>query len=88
MKNAKRMKRLGIAAAKRVAEEHGAIQAIVLLFDGESYSAVSYGHTKASCSDVARTLDAIVDQLVDGEIPSPRPAGPCPFPRIDQAGEP
>lgn len=65
------MKRPTITAARRLCEEHGARQVIVLCFDGESVAGASYGATREECADVAAVLDVLVDGMLDRSIPVP-----------------
>lgn len=65
------MKKPTITDVRRVCEAHEARQAIVILFDGERYAAVSYGTTKAECKAVAKTVDDIADGLAAGRITAP-----------------
>lgn len=60
-----------IGAVRKVVEEHGAKQGVVLLFDGTHFAAISYGHTKASCARVGALLDRIVELINFGELPNP-----------------
>lgn len=66
------MKRPTIGPARWLAREHGARQAIVILFDGDDYAAASYGETSRECAGVKRTLDGIGQQIERGLVPDPR----------------
>jgi hypothetical protein len=46
-------KRIPIAVAKRIAEEQGCSQVIVLAFDGELTHVVTYGKTLMDCAQAA-----------------------------------
>lgn len=46
-------KRIPIAAARRIAIDHGCSQVIVLAWDGEKTHVVTYGKTKADCLQAA-----------------------------------
>lgn len=65
------LQKVTITEVRRVVEAHRAAQGIVILFGGGRFASASYGTTKALCSLVAKTLDAIADGLVDGRIPAP-----------------
>jgi len=65
------LRKVTITDVRRIVEAHGAAQGIVILFGGGRFASASYGTTKALCSLVAKTLDAIADGLKDGRIPAP-----------------
>lgn len=50
-------KRIPITAAKRVAEEHGLKQVLMIGYDGERVHVVTYGVTKADCAAAAKAQD-------------------------------
>ncbi len=49
--------RIPITIAKRVAEETGLRQVLLIGFDGEKTHIVTYGKTKADCAAAARAQD-------------------------------
>ena len=48
-------KRVPVMAAKRVAQEQGLRQVVLLAYDGELVHVVTYGKTKADCADAAKS---------------------------------
>lgn len=62
------MKNATIKEVRKIVEEHGARQGILILFDDGNMSAASYGETKAECASLRKTLDDIADKLANGEI--------------------
>ena len=50
-------KRVPISAAKRVAEEQGFRQVVIVGYDGERVHVVTYGKTKADCKSAAQAQD-------------------------------
>lgn len=50
-------KRIPIAAARRVAEEFGLKQCLLIGWDGEQTHVVTYGETKADCEAAAKAQD-------------------------------
>lgn len=67
-----------ITAARHLCGVIGARQVVVVAFEGEKWSVVSYGATKEECEAVKATCDAIADGLLHGAIPGPM-AKPCSF---------
>jgi hypothetical protein len=51
------MKRIPIATAKRVAQEHGLKQCLLIGWDGERVHVVTYGATKDDCEKAAKAQD-------------------------------
>ncbi len=49
--------RIPIAAAKRLADQYGCTQVLILAYDGERTHRVTYGKTKADCAAVAVAQD-------------------------------
>ncbi len=62
------MKRLSITEARQICEKLGARGVIVLSFSEDNIAGTSYGATRAECSDLGRTLDAIVDEISSERI--------------------
>lgn len=46
-------KRIPVAAAKRVAEDYGQRQVVIVTWDGETTHVVTYGATVADCAQAA-----------------------------------
>lgn len=65
------MKKIAISEARRLAEQSGAETIVVFAFTDDQFSAVSYGVTNVKCRSAARWLDAIADDLKNGNIPAP-----------------
>jgi hypothetical protein len=61
-----------ISDAKAICAALGSRSAIVLTFGAGRLAGVSYGETVAECKSTAKTLDAIVDAIMDRSIPSPK----------------
>jgi hypothetical protein len=51
------MKRIPISAAKKVAEQCGLKQCLLIGWDGENAHVVTYGATKADCDAAAKAQD-------------------------------
>ena len=49
--------RIPVSAAKRVAEQHGLKQCILIGWDGKQVHVVTYGKTKADCETAAKAQD-------------------------------
>lgn len=62
------MKRPTITQAKKICEELRARGVIVLAFDEDDFQGVSYGETRAECSQLGQTMDAICDEISAGRI--------------------
>lgn len=50
-------KRVPIAAAKRVAEEQGFKQVVIIGWDGDNTHVVTYGVTKKDCAQAAKAQE-------------------------------
>ena len=70
-------KRIPIAAAKRVAEEHDLKQVLLIGWDGERAHVVTYGATKADCVAAAKAQDFWIGHIREfsfkGDSPPPPP---------------
>ena len=49
--------RIPVSAAKRVADQHGLKQCILIGWDGKQAHVVTYGKTKADCDAAAKAQD-------------------------------
>jgi hypothetical protein len=49
--------RIPVAAAKRVADQYGLLQCLVIGWDGERVHVTTYGKTKADCALAAKAQD-------------------------------
>lgn len=65
-------KRIPIKAAKRVAEEHGLRQVILLGWDGENTHIVTYGVTKADCAAAAQAQEFWTGGIREFSLSDPR----------------
>lgn len=76
-------KRVPITAAKKLAEEQGLRQVVVLAWDGDLAHVVSYGKTKSDCHQAAKSAAWVKKALTS---PTPIPE----LPAADKlgAGEP
>lgn len=50
-------KRIPIATARKVAEQHNLKQVLLIGYDGERVHVVTYGKTKADCDAAAKAQD-------------------------------
>jgi hypothetical protein len=49
--------KIPVAAAKKVAEQYGLKQCLLIGYDGEQVHVVTYGKTKADCAAAAKAQD-------------------------------
>ena len=69
-------KRIPISAAKRVAQEHGLKQCLLIGWDGERVHVVTYGATKADCEQAAKAQDFWTGKILEFSFernPAPQP---------------
>jgi hypothetical protein len=56
-------KERGVGHARWLTRQYGVRGVVVLVFEHERISGVSYGETKAECKKLGQVLDSIVDEL-------------------------
>ena len=69
--------------ARTLCESLKARGVIVLAFTEDNVAAASYGETKAECAQLKGTLDAIIRDIEEGEIPVWAQAGLATWKRRD-----
>jgi hypothetical protein len=77
-------KRIPISAAKRVVEEQGLKQVVLLAYDGQLVHVVTYGETKKDCAEAAKSGAWIMSALTS-DVPIVPPDLAFPAPAADSA---
>lgn len=77
-------KRIPITAAKRVAQEQGLKQVVLLAYDGDRIHVVTYGETKKDCDQAAASGRWIMSAL-RSSVPIEPPT--FAFPDTSEGGE-